>query len=408
MTDVLERFLRYVKIDTQSAYNSETYPSTLKQLDLARLLEQELRELGLEEVKLDQYGYVTAILPANIDKPVATIGFIAHMDTSPAASGKDVKPCLVENYDGEDILLNEEKGIHLSPSEFPDLKNHIGQTLVVTDGTTLLGADDKAGIAAIMSAVATLLANPDIPHGKIRVGFTPDEEVGAGVDHFDVAGFGADFAYTVDGGDVGEFSYENFNAAGAKIKIQGKSVHPGAAKNKLINALQVGIDFHNLLPTFDRPEHTEKREGFIHLTQMAGEADEAHMEYIIRDHDREQFEKKKEQMRLAADFINHRYGAQTLALEIRDQYFNMLEKIQPHPEIVELAHAAYRAVGVEPVDVPVRGGTDGSRLSFMGLPTPNLFTGGYNYHGRFEYLSLDELKLATKVVVEICRLNTEK
>ena len=408
MTDVLERFLRYVKIDTQSAYNSETYPSTLKQLDLARLLEQELRELGLEEVKLDQYGYVTAILPANIDKPVATIGFIAHMDTSPAASGKDVKPCLVENYDGEDILLNEEKGIHLSPSEFPDLKNHIGQTLVVTDGTTLLGADDKAGIAAIMSAVATLLANPDIPHGKIRVGFTPDEEVGAGVDHFDVAGFGADFAYTVDGGDVGEFSYENFNAAGAKIKIQGKSVHPGAAKNKLINALQVGIDFHNLLPTFDRPEHTEKREGFIHLTQMAGEADEAHMEYIIRDHDREQFEKKKEQMRLAADFINHRYGAQTLALEIRDQYYNMLEKIQPHLEIVALAHAAYRAVGVEPVDVPVRGGTDGSRLSFMGLPTPNLFTGGYNYHGRFEYLSLDELKLATKVVVEICRLNTEK
>lgn len=408
MTDVLERFLSYVKIDTQSAYNSETYPSTLKQFDLARLLEQELRELGLEEVKLDQYGYVTATLPANIETSVPTIGFIAHMDTSPAASGKDVKPRLVENYDGKDILLNEEKGVHLSPSEFPDLKNHIGQTLVVTDGTTLLGADDKAGIAAIMSAVATLLANPDIPHGKIRVGFTPDEEVGAGVDHFDVPGFGADFAYTVDGGDVGEFSYENFNAAGTKIKIQGKSVHPGAAKNKLINALQVGIDFHNLLPTYDRPEHTEKREGFIHLTQMAGEADEAHMEYIIRDHDREQFEKKKEQMRLAADFINHRYGAQTLALEIRDQYFNMLEKIQPHPEIVELAHAAYRAVGVEPVDVPVRGGTDGSRLSFMGLPTPNLFTGGYNYHGRFEYLSLDELKLATKVVVEICRLNTEK
>ena len=408
MTDVLERFLRYVKIDTQSAYHSETYPSTLKQFDLARLLEQELRDLGLVDIKLDQFGYVTATLPANIDKEMPTIGFIAHMDTSPSASGKDVQPRIVENYDGESILLNAEKEIHLSPDEFPDLKNHVGQTLVVTDGTTLLGADDKAGIAAIMSGMATLIANPQIPHGTIRVGFTPDEEVGAGVDHFDVPGFGADFAYTVDGGDVGEFAYENFNAAGASVIIRGKSVHPGSAKNKLINALQVGMDFHNLLPAFDRPEHTEKREGFIHLTQMAGEADEARMEYIIRDHDRKLFENKKEQMSFAADFINKRYGAWTLELDIRDQYYNMLEKLAPHPEILNLARKAYRKVGVEPVEVPVRGGTDGSRLSFMGLPTPNLFTGGYNYHGRFEYLAVEELKLATQVIIEIARLAAEE
>lgn len=407
MTDVLDRFLRYVKIDTQSAYHSETYPSTSKQLDLARLLEQELRDLGLEDVKLDQFGYVTATLPANVSGSVPVIGFIAHMDTSPSASGKDVKPQLVGDYDGNEILLNAEKDIRLSPAEFPDLKNHIGQTLVVTDGTTLLGADDKAGIAAIMSAMATLIANPEIPHGKIRVGFTPDEEVGAGVDHFDVPGFAADFAYTVDGGTVGEFAYENFNAAGASIKIQGKSVHPGYAKNTLINALQIAIDFHNLLPAFDRPEHTENREGFIHLTQLAGEADEARMEYIIRDHDRELFEQKKELMSFAADYINKRYGAWALELDIRDQYHNMYEKLQPHPEILNLARAAYRAVGVEPVEVAVRGGTDGSRLSFMGLPTPNIFTGGYNYHGRFEYLSLDELKLATQVIVEIARIATQ-
>jgi len=407
MTDVLERFLRYVKIDTQSAYHSDTYPSTLKQLDLARLLEKELREMGLRDVNLDQYGYVTATLPANISTSVPVIGFIAHMDTSPSASGKDVKPRLVENYDGTEIVLNQDKGTLLSPAEFPDLKRHMGETLIVTDGTTLLGADDKAGVAAIMSALTTLLDHPEIPHGTIRVGFTPDEEVGAGVDHFDVAAFDADFAYTIDGGTVGEFAYENFNAAGASITIHGKSVHPGSAKNVLINALQVAIDFHNLLPPFDRPEHTENREGFIHLTSLSGEAEEARMEYIIRDHDRELFEQKKEQMSLAAEFINKRYGAWTLELDIRDQYYNMLEKLQAHPEILELARKAYRAVGVEPVEVPVRGGTDGSRLSFMGLPTPNLFTGGYNYHGRFEYLSLNELKLATQMIVEICRHNAQ-
>jgi tripeptide aminopeptidase len=406
MTDVLDRFLRYVKIDTQSAHHAETYPSTQKQLDLSRLLVEELRELRLEEVKLDEYGYVTATLPSNVSHPTPTIGFIAHVDTSPAASGKDVKPRLVDNYDGGDIVLNEEQHIMLSPTEYPELSKHIGETLVVTDGTTLLGADDKAGVAAIMSAMSTLIANPDIPHGKIRIGFTPDEEVGAGVDHFDVPAFGADFAFTVDGGPVGELAYENFNAAGAEITVHGKSFHPGDAKGKLINALQVAIDFHNLLPAFDRPEHTEKREGFFHLITLSGEAEQANMEYIIRDHDRQLFEARKALMSQAADYINQRYGKGTLELHLKDQYYNMLEKVAPHPEILDLAREAYCAIGVEPVEVAVRGGTDGSRLSFMGLPTPNLFTGGYNYHGRFEYLSVEELKLSSQVIVEIARLAT--
>ncbi|HBO34518.1 MAG TPA: peptidase T [Anaerolineaceae bacterium] len=406
MTDVLERFLRYVKIDTQSAHHAESYPSTFKQLDLLRLLADELRQLNLQEVKLDDYGYVTATLPSNVNHPTPTIGFIAHVDTSPAASGKDVKPRLVENYAGEDIVLNPEQNILLSPSQYPELSKHIGETLVVTDGTTLLGADDKAGVAAIMSAMATLVAHPEIPHGKIRVGFTPDEEVGAGVDHFDVPAFGADFAFTMDGGPVGELAYENFNAAGAVITVHGKSFHPGDAKGKLVNALQVAIDFHNLLPVFDRPEHTEKREGFFHLISLSGEAEKANLEYIIRDHDRQLFEGKKALMNHAADYINQRYGAGTLELHLKDQYYNMLEKIAPHPEILDLARKAYRAIGVEPVEVAVRGGTDGSRLSFMGLPTPNLFTGGYNYHGRFEYLSVEELQLASQVIVEITRLAT--
>ena len=404
MTDVLERFLRYVKIDTQSAYHSETYPSTLKQLDLLRLLEQELRELGLQDVQLDEFGYATATLAATTDQKAATIGFIAHVYTSPSASGENVKPRVVENYDGGAITLNADLNVILSPAEFPNLNQHKGKTLIVTDGTTLLGADDKAGVAAIMSAVAHLAAHPEIPHGKIKIGFTPDEEVGAGVDHFDVEAFDADFAYTLDGGPAGEFSFENFNAAGASLTIHGKSVHPGDSKFKLKNALQVAIDFHNLLPVFDRPEHTEKREGFFHLVSLSGEADQAAMEYIIRDHNRETFEEKKTLMRQAVDFINFRYGAGTVELDLRDQYYNMYEKLAPHPEILDLAREAYRAGGLEPVEVPTRGGTDGSRLSFMGLPTPNIFTGGYNYHGRFEYLVVEELKLARDVIVEIARL----
>ena len=404
MFDSLERFLRYVRIDTQSAMDAESYPSTSKQLDLARLLVEELTALGMDEVKLDQYGYVTATLPANIETSAPVVGFLAHMDTSPAASGANVKPRLIENYDGQDIVLNAEKNILLSPRDFPKLLDLKGQRLVVTDGTTLLGADDKAGIAAIIGAMAYLIAHPEVPHGKLRVGFTPDEEVGEGVKFFDVSAFGADFAYTVDGGKIGEFSYETFNAASAKIKINGRSVHPGTAKGRLKSAIQVAIDFHNLLPVFDRAEHTEGREGFIHLTEMAGEAESAHLYYIIRDHDEAAFARRKQEVQRVADFINERYGAGTLELEIRDQYFNMRKMIEARPEIIEIARKAYRAAGLEPVEEAVRGGTDGSRLSYMGLPTPNIFTGGHNGHGRFEYLSVEALEKATEVVVIISKL----
>lgn len=407
MFDSLERFLRYVRIDTQSAADAEVYPSTAKQLDLAKLLVDELREIGLQDVKLDEWGYVTATLPANVETSSPVIGFLAHMDTSPAASGENVKPRVIENYNGQDILLNAEKNIVLSPRDFPSLAAHQGERLVVTDGTTLLGADDKAGIAAIVSAMAYLIAHPELPHGTLRVGFTPDEEVGEGVKHFDVPAFGADFAYTVDGGKAGEFSYETFNAAAAKIRVNGRSVHPGSSKGRLKSAIQVAIDFHNLLPVFDRAEHTEGREGFIHLTDMAGEAESAHMNYIIRDHDEAAFARRKQEVQQAADFINQRYGQGTLELTIHDQYYNMRKMIETRPEIIEIARKAYRAVGYEPVEEAVRGGTDGSRLSFMGLPTPNIFTGGYNGHGRFEYLSVEELEKATKVVVIISQLAAE-
>ena len=404
MFDSLERFLRYVRIDTQSATDAECYPSTAKQLNLARVLVEELNALGMADVRLDEHGYVTATLPANIQTTAPVVGFLAHMDTSPAASGENVKPRVIENYNGQDIVLNPEKNIILSPRDFPTLLNQKGNNLVVTDGTTLLGADDKAGIAAILGAMAYLIDHPEIPHGKIRVGFTPDEEVGEGVKYFDVPAFGADFAYTIDGGTVGEFSYETFNAAAAKIKINGRSVHPGSAKGRLKSAIQIAIDFHNLLPVFDRAEHTELREGFIHLTDMAGEAESARINYIIRDHDEAAFERRKQQVRQAADFINQRYGDGTLELDIHDQYYNMRKMIEAKPEIIEIARKAYRAVGYEPVEEAVRGGTDGSRLSFMGLPTPNIFTGGHNGHGRFEYLSVEGLEKATEVAINISKL----
>lgn len=404
MFDSLERFLRYVRIDTQSATDAECYPSTAKQLNLARVLVEELNALGMADVRLDEYGYVTATLPANIQTTAPVVGFLAHMDTSPAASGENVKPRVIENYNGQDIVLNPEKNIILSPRDFPTLLNQKGNNLVVTDGTTLLGADDKAGIAAILGAMAYLIDHPEIPHGKIRVGFTPDEEVGEGVKYFDVPAFRADFAYTIDGGTVGEFSYETFNAAAAKIKINGRSVHPGSAKGRLKSAIQIAIDFHNLLPVFDRAEHTELREGFIHLTDMAGEAESARINYIIRDHDEAAFERRKQQVRQAADFINQRYGDGTLELDIHDQYYNMRKMIEAKPEIIEIARKAYRAVGYEPVEEAVRGGTDGSRLSFMGLPTPNIFTGGHNGHGRFEYLSVEGLEKATEVAINISKL----
>ena len=404
MTTLLERFLRYTKIDTQSQHDAESYPSTAKQLDLARLLEKELRELGMSEVELDQYGYVTATLPANIDHDCPVVGFIAHMDTSPDASGENVKARVIENYDGKDIILNEAENIILSPDVFPDLLKYQGESIVVTDGTTLLGADDKAGIAAIMDAMRHLIANPEIKHGRIRVGFTPDEEVGAGVEYFDVQKFGADFAYTIDGGEKGELEYESFNAASARLKFKGISVHPGTAKGVMRNANLVAMEFQSLMPLFDRPEHTEKREGFIHLTQMSGLTEAAQLDYIIRDHDKTLFEAKKQIVRNAAAYLQSKYGDDVLELEIKDQYFNMGEVLKEHPEVVELARQAYRAEGIEPIEIPIRGGTDGSRLSFMGLPTPNVFYGGHNAHGPLEFLSVSGLEKSRDVIVRIAQL----
>ncbi len=404
MTSILDRFIRYVKIDTQSQHDSESYPSTAKQLDLAKLLEKELRELGLSDVELDQYGYVTATLASNIEKDCPTVGFIAHMDTSPDASGENVKPRIIENYDGKDILLNEEENLILSPQVFPNLLKYKGESIVVTDGTTLLGADDKAGIAAIMDAMRYLLEHPEVKHGKIKVGFTPDEEVGAGVEYFDVPKYGADFAYTIDGGETGELEYESFNAAGARLIIKGVSVHPGTAKGVMRNALLVAMEFQSLLPVFDRPEHTEKREGFIHLTQMSGLVEEAQLNYIIRDHDRQLFEAKKQIVRDAADYLQTKYGEDVVELEIKDQYYNMGDVLKEHPEVVELARAAYRDLGIEPREIPIRGGTDGSRLSFMGLPTPNIFCGGHNGHGPFEFLSVSGLEKSRDVIVKIAEL----
>ncbi|NLZ25997.1 MAG: peptidase T [Chloroflexi bacterium] len=404
MTTLLERFLRYTKIDTQSQHDAETYPSTAKQLNLARLLEKELRELGMSDVELDQYGYVTATLPANIEHDCPVVGFIAHMDTSPDASGENVKARVIENYDGLDIVLNEAENIILSPDVFPDLLKYKGERLVVTDGTTLLGADDKAGIAAIMDAMRYLIANPDIKHGRIRVGFTPDEEVGAGVEYFDVQKFGADFAYTIDGGEKGELEWESFNAASARLKFKGISVHPGTAKGVMRNANLVAMEFQSLMPLFDRPEHTEKREGFIHLTQMSGLTEAAQLDYIIRDHDKTLFEAKKQIVRDAAAYLQGKYGQDVLELEIKDQYFNMGEVLKEHPEVLELARQAYRAEGIEPIEIPIRGGTDGSRLSFMGLPTPNVFYGGHNGHGPLEYLSVTGLKKSRDVIVKIAEL----
>lgn len=404
MTTLLERFLRYTKIDTQSQHDAESYPSTAKQLDLARLLEKELRELGMSEVELDQYGYITATLPANIDHDCPVVGFIAHMDTSPDASGENVKARVIENYDGKDIILNEAENIILSPDVFPALLKYKGESIVVTDGTTLLGADDKAGIAAIMDAMRHLIANPEIKHGRIRVGFTPDEEVGAGVAYFDVQKFGADFAYTIDGGEKGELEYESFNAASARLKFKGISVHPGTAKGVMRNANLVAMEFQSLMPLFDRPEHTEKREGFIHLTQMSGLTEAAQLDYIIRDHDKTLFEAKKQIVRDAAAYLQSKYGDDVLELEIKDQYFNMGEVLKEHPEVVELARQAYRAEGIEPIEIPIRGGTDGSRLSFMGLPTPNVFYGGHNAHGPLEFLSVTGLEKSRDVIVRIAQL----
>jgi tripeptide aminopeptidase len=408
MHPVVKRFIRYIKIDTQSARKSDTFPSTPKQLNLAKLLVKELLDLGLADAAMDDFGYVTATLPANTDQKAPVVGFLAHMDTSPDLSGENVNPQFLENYDGGIVTLNAEKQILMDPEEFPDLKKYVGKTLITTDGTTLLGADDKAGVAEIMTAVETLIQHPEIKHGTIKIGFTPDEEVGSGVDHFDVKKFGADFAYTVDGGEVGGVEYENFNAAEAEIIIHGRNVHPGKAKLKMHNALLIGMELNELLPVFERPEFTENYEGFFHLFAFNGTVEEASMVYIIRDHDREKFEEKKHLIQAAADYVNLKYGENIIEVKLEDQYYNMKEMVEPHPEIMGIALQAVKAVGLEPKVEPVRGGTDGSRLSYMGLPTPNLFTGGHYYHGKYEFIPPFAMEKAVEVLVAIAQLVAEK
>ena len=403
MERVIERFLEYVKIDTQSSEGSSTMPSTMKQHDLASLLEKQLGEMGAEEIVYDkEHGYVYASVPASAgceDAPV--IGFIAHMDTSPAVTGAGVNPRIIEDYDGKDIVLNEEKQVVMRIADFPELASYRGRRMIVTDGTTLLGADDKAGVAEIMSMAEYLLQHPEISHGKIRVGFTPDEEVGAGADHFDVALFGADFAYTVDGGRLGEMEYENFNAAGAKVSIHGRSVHPGSAKDKMRNAILMAQEFQSMLPVAENPMYTCGYEGFYHLDSLQGTVEEAMAEYIIRDHDREKFEKKKANFLRIGEFLNERYGEGTFEIEMKDSYYNMREVIEKHMDIVDRAKNAMRQLEVEPVVSPIRGGTDGCRLSYMGLPCPNLCTGGGNFHGKYEYACIDEMETIVQLLVKI-------
>ncbi len=407
MQNLTERFLNYVKIETTSDENSPTCPSTKNQLEFAKQIANELKEIGLEEVEVDENGYVMATCPANTNKDLPVIGFIAHMDTSPDMSGKNVNPKIVKNYDGKDIELNKEAGIVLSPSDFPELLDNIGLDLITTDGTTLLGADDKAGIAEILTAMEYLISHPELPHGKIRIAFTPDEEIGRGADLFDVKKFGASFAYTLDGGPIGELEYENFNAASAKITIQGRNVHPGSAKGKMVNSALVAMELNSMLPVNERPEFTEKYEGFYHLTNISGTVENTTISYIIRDHSRELFENKKILLQEIVDFLNKKYG-DIITLEVKDSYYNMKEMIEPKMFIVDLAKEAMENVGIIPKIQPIRGGTDGARLSFMGLPCPNIFTGGFNFHGKYEYIPIQSMEKAVETVLEIIRLSTEK
>ncbi len=401
--DVIEKLLRYVKVDTQSDEKTGTSPSTMKQHDLAKMLVHELADIGAKDIYYDkEHCYVYASIPANTENESSPVlGFISHMDTSDVVSGKDVKPRIVENYDGNDICLNSNENIILSPKDFPELKNHIGEDIIVTDGTTLLGADDKAGVAEIMTMAQTLLSDPSIKHGDIRIAFTPDEEIGEGTAFFDLERFGAQYAYTVDGGKLGELEYENFNAAEGIIKVNGRSVHPGDAKNKMINASLICYEFHSLLPVFANPMYTEKREGFFHLTEVKGDCEFASASYIIRDHDEALFNQKKELFKAAADYLNKKYGEGTVECSIRDQYLNMVEKIRPHMHLVDNAKKVMKDLGVEPLDNPIRGGTDGAMLSYKGLPCPNLCTGGYNFHGKYEYASVQEMKKCVEILLGI-------
>lgn len=403
MEKILDRFLRYVSVDTQSCEESETQPSAAKELNLLRMLRDELLAMGVEAT-LDEYGYVMATIPANCGCDTPKIGFIAHVDTAPDASGCGVKPQIISDYDGSDIALAGVPGLFLKPSEFPELLLHKGQTLITTDGTTLLGADDKAGVAEIMDTVQYIVEHPEFKHGELKIGFTPDEEIGRGVDKFDVGKFGADYAYTMDGGDEGELEFENFNAASAKIHIQGRNVHPGYAKGKMLNAILIAQELNSLLPVDQRPEFTADYEGFFHIISFKGSVEEADFAYIIRDHDRAKFEQKKVVMQQCVDFINARYGEGVATLVLRDQYYNMREMVEPHYHVVETAVKAMEMAGVKPRIQPIRGGTDGARLSFMGLPCPNIFAGGLNFHGKMEFLPLENMEKAAAVIRNIITL----
>ncbi len=408
MEDLLTRFIRYTAINTQSDENSKTCPSTAGQLNLARVLTEELKAIGLQKVSLDENGYVMAELPANTETAAPVIGFIAHMDTAEDASGENVKAQIIPDYDGNLIPLKGKQDCVLNPAEFPELLHYKGQTLITTDGTTLLGADDKAGVACIISAMEFLLENPRIPHGDIRIAFTPDEEIGRGADRFDIARFGAEFAYTVDGGELGEMESENFNAGRADILIEGVNVHPGTAKNQMRNAILLGMELNSMLPEWERPEHTEGYEGFFHLLAMEGTVSACRMVYIIRDHDRTRFENKKAMIHDAVAFINKKYGRESVKLTLTDQYYNMKEIIDQFPQVIDLAVQAITSSEIQALRVPVRGGTDGARLSFMGLPCPNIFTGGHNYHGIYEYIPLESMLKARDVILKIISLAVEQ
>ncbi|MBV4450494.1 peptidase T [Clostridium tyrobutyricum] len=404
MESVTDKFLRYIVVDTRSSEESNTVPTTKKQLNLGKKLVQELKQIGIENANLDENGYVMAFLAGNTNKKVPAVGFISHMDTSPEISGENVKPNIVTNYDGSDIVLNSDKNIILSTKDFPEIKNYIGETIITTDGNTLLGADDKAGVAEIMTAVEYLVNHPEIKHGDIKIGFTPDEEVGKGPDYFDVKKFNAEFAYTIDGGQIGELEFENFNAASAKVKIKGRNVHPGYAKNKMINSMLIAAELIGMLPKNEVPEATEGHEGFHHLISINGGVEETELYYIIRDFDSDNFEKRKKFMLDSMKLLNKKYGSGVVSIDVKDQYRNMKEKIEHVKYVVDIAYEAIKQSSVEPEIVPIRGGTDGARLSFMGLPTPNIFTGGHNFHGRYEYIPVFAMEKAVEVIINIVEL----
>jgi len=412
MVKVHERFLNYVAIDTQSVEDADCFPSSEKQKNLGRFLVEEMKNIGILDAHMDDFGYVYGTLSGNADKKIPTIGFIAHMDTSPDMPGNDIKAKIVKNYDGKDIILNEEKNIVMQTEVFEHMLDYVGQDLIVTDGTTLLGADNKAGIAEIMSLAEFLIQSPNIKHGTIKIGFTPDEEVGSGTDHFDIEKFGADFAYTVDGGKLGEIEYENFNAASAKVVIKGTNIHPGSAKNKMKNSILIAMEFQNMLPVYETPANTENYEGFNHLNDICGDVEETKLSYIIRDHDESKFQIKKDRFIKIADYLNEKYGNDTVVVNLKDSYFNMKEMIYfnmkemilPHMHIIETARKAMEELNIKPTILPIRGGTDGARLSYMGLPCPNICTGGHNFHGRYEYIPIQAMEKTVEVLIKIVEL----